>query len=207
MLSESGSFCFMGVSSKPSVFLSDNKDPKGNTDPECLRVRPVDNETHINEEDHQCQFIRPKQFEERDHQAEEQNQRDHKIVASSSVLPLALTTMENIPSSHVGKELGGTTENVDGDAYDSDNDDGFKTPTSSEHRIPAILECPGAPKKTRITTRSPKSKKRKSPACRRRLVFDLAARELESLFPTTPFMVDDVAGDKKNKKAKRTKTC
>ncbi|KAK6146924.1 hypothetical protein DH2020_017836 [Rehmannia glutinosa] len=31
----------------------------------------------------------------------------------------------------------------------AEDDDGFKTPTSAEHRIPAITECPPAPRKPR----------------------------------------------------------
>lgn len=50
------------------------------------------------------------------------------------------------------------------------NNDGFKTPTSSDHKIPPILECPGAPcKKKTIITKTPMKRK---PLCRKRIVFD-----------------------------------
>jgi len=50
------------------------------------------------------------------------------------------------------------------------NNDGFKTPTSSDHKIPPILECPGAPcKKKTIITKTPMKRK---PPCRKRIMFD-----------------------------------
>lgn len=62
---------------------------------------------------------------------------------------------------------------------DDDEDymnEGLKTPTSSDHKIPMILECPGAPKKTKTR---PATKRK---ACGRRIVLDLS-QDLESLFP------------------------
>ncbi|KAE8693107.1 Detected protein of unknown function [Hibiscus syriacus] len=64
--------------------------------------------------------------------------------------------------------------NVAGD----ENDDGFKTSTSLDHRIPAILKCPPAPRKPKsLPIISPKRK-----AFRRRILLDLT-KEMESLFP------------------------
>ncbi|XP_039026374.1 cyclin-dependent protein kinase inhibitor SMR10-like [Hibiscus syriacus] len=61
---------------------------------------------------------------------------------------------------------------------DDENDDGFKTPTSLDHRIPAILKCPPAPRKPKsLPIKSPKRK-----AFRRRILLDLT-KEMESLFP------------------------
>ncbi|KAK7262451.1 hypothetical protein RJT34_30024 [Clitoria ternatea] len=54
-----------------------------------------------------------------------------------------------------------------------DSNEGFKTPTSPEHRIPAMLPYPPAPRK-------PKSAKRKS--FQPRTVLDVS-QEIESLFP------------------------
>ncbi|EEF28791.1 conserved hypothetical protein [Ricinus communis] len=58
-----------------------------------------------------------------------------------------------------------------------DLDDGCKTPTSLNHKIPTLLPCPPAPRKPK----SLPSNKRKSPA-RRRVLLDLS-NEIESLFP------------------------
>ncbi|XVE96869.1 hypothetical protein REPUB_Repub02eG0260700 [Reevesia pubescens] len=67
-----------------------------------------------------------------------------------------------------------------------DDDEGFKTPTSLDHKIPVIKECPPAPRK-------PKSNQRTaSPSCssriRRNLQLDFS-QELDSLFPE-PFLAD-----------------
>ncbi|KAK7272073.1 hypothetical protein RJT34_28455 [Clitoria ternatea] len=80
--------------------------------------------------------------------------------------------------------------------HDDDSEEGFKTPTSSDHKIPAILECPGAPKKTK----SRPATKRKA-SCRRRIALDFSM-ELEPLFPTSS-VVDLGGGFINNKRVKR----
>ncbi|KAF3965843.1 hypothetical protein ACB098_08G043800 [Castanea mollissima] len=57
-----------------------------------------------------------------------------------------------------------------------DDDDGFRTPTSLDHKIPQSLQCPAAPRKPKPIP----STKRK--AGRRRTMLDLS-NEIESLFP------------------------
>ncbi|XP_022865278.1 cyclin-dependent protein kinase inhibitor SMR10-like [Olea europaea var. sylvestris] len=60
-------------------------------------------------------------------------------------------------------------------------DEGFKTPTSSDHKIPVVKQCPPAPRKTRSST-----KRKLSPSrIRRRLQLDVSA-EIESMFPPRP---------------------
>ncbi|CAA2980133.1 Hypothetical predicted protein [Olea europaea subsp. europaea] len=60
-------------------------------------------------------------------------------------------------------------------------DEGFKTPTSSDHKIPVVKQCPAAPRKTRSST-----KRKSSPSrIRRRLQLDVSA-EIESRFPPRP---------------------
>lgn len=82
----------------------------------------------------------------------------------------------------------------------AEDDDGFKTPTSSDHRIPPITDCPPAPRKTR-----PQSSKRKAspppPGARRCLQFESSA-EVESIF--RPIPDQDCSEDQpKAKKARR----
>ncbi|KAG6631491.1 cyclin-dependent protein kinase inhibitor SMR12-like [Carya illinoinensis] len=60
-----------------------------------------------------------------------------------------------------------------------EEDDGFKTPTSLDHKIPVVLQCPPAPKKLK-----PKAVTTKRKAARRRIPLDLS-NEIESLFPST----------------------
>ncbi|GMJ10733.1 hypothetical protein HRI_004742500 [Hibiscus trionum] len=67
---------------------------------------------------------------------------------------------------------------------DDENDDGFKTPTCLDHKIPAILKCPPAPRKLKSLPII--SAKRK--ASRRRILLDFT-KEMESLFPP-PLLAD-----------------
>ncbi|CAI9780124.1 unnamed protein product [Fraxinus pennsylvanica] len=59
----------------------------------------------------------------------------------------------------------------------AESDDGFKTPTSLDHKIPVIEQCPPAPKKTRPQP-STSTKRKASP---RALQFDYST-EVESMF-------------------------
>lgn len=61
-----------------------------------------------------------------------------------------------------------------------DDDDGFRTPTSLDHKIPVIQKCPPAPRKPK----SLPSTKRKASSNRRQLLFDVSD-EMELLFPPT----------------------
>ncbi|GLU11624.1 hypothetical protein SLE2022_283580 [Rubroshorea leprosula] len=63
------------------------------------------------------------------------------------------------------------------DLQNDGNGEGLKTPTALDHRIPAKLKCPPAPRKPK----SLPSAKRKE-VLRRRILLDLT-KEIESLFP------------------------
>ncbi|KAL9153171.1 hypothetical protein ABFS82_10G032500 [Erythranthe guttata] len=80
----------------------------------------------------------------------------------------------------------------------AEDDDGFKTPTSSDHRIPAITECPPAPRKTRPQSSKSKRKAESPPGARRRLQLDMSP-EIESIFRTN----EDDSGDREIKKARK----
>ncbi|KAF8397504.1 hypothetical protein HHK36_016421 [Tetracentron sinense] len=64
---------------------------------------------------------------------------------------------------------------------DNDNDEGFQTPTSLDHKIPVIKRCPPAPRKPK----SFPSTKRKASSKRR---LDLS-KEIEQMFP--PALLSD----------------
>ncbi|CAB4284492.1 unnamed protein product [Prunus armeniaca] len=94
-----------------------------------------------------------------------------------------------------------TTESVDVD----DDDDGFKTPTSLEHRIPPMTKCPPAPRKPlrkrKVVTSSSTS--------RRRIQFQfdhLDTKELEAFFASNFLLQDLRAKIKKAKQAHRDET-
>ncbi|KAI5682353.1 hypothetical protein M9H77_03581 [Catharanthus roseus] len=82
-----------------------------------------------------------------------------------------------------------------GESEVADDDDGFATPTNSDHKIPVITQCPPAPKKIRPSAK----RKASSPdRIRRNLQIDLS-REVESMFH--PTVQDDLG--RKIKKARR----
>ncbi|KAL2250519.1 UNVERIFIED_CONTAM: Cyclin-dependent protein kinase inhibitor SMR3 [Sesamum indicum] len=82
-----------------------------------------------------------------------------------------------------------------------EDDDGFKTPTSSDHRIPATTQCPPAPKKPRPQTSKLKRKASPPPGARRSLQFE-ASTEVESIFRQIPDQQDNIE-EQKIKKARR----
>ncbi|KAI9153000.1 hypothetical protein LWI28_004262 [Acer negundo] len=98
-------------------------------------------------------------------------------------------------------EFNATTSDHD----DEEEDQGFRTPTSSDHKIPKIKQCPPAPKKPMPP---PPSKKRKSSsvlssspsknARRKCLRSDLSPQDIDSLFPRA--ILDDL--HRKIKKAR-----
>jgi hypothetical protein len=73
-----------------------------------------------------------------------------------------------------------------------EEDDGFKTPTSLDHKIPAIKQCPPAPRKPK-----PSMKRKVLQNVRTCLQLDLS-KEVEPLFP--PSLLSDL--DCKIKKAR-----
>ncbi|KAA3456723.1 cyclin-dependent protein kinase inhibitor SMR3-like [Gossypium australe] len=75
------------------------------------------------------------------------------------------------------------------DDQDENDNDGFKTPTSLDHKIlaAAILKCPPAPRKPKSLPIISSPAKRKS--LRRRILLDLT-KEIESLFP--PALIADL---------------
>ncbi|KAA8516435.1 hypothetical protein F0562_016728 [Nyssa sinensis] len=77
----------------------------------------------------------------------------------------------------------------------ADDDDGFRTPTSSDHKIPIITQCPPAPNKLRP---QPSRKRKLSQKLSRNIQLDLS-KEVESMFPPT---LQDYIGSK-IKKARR----
>lgn len=70
---------------------------------------------------------------------------------------------------------------------EDDDDDGFKTPTSLDKKIPVVLQCPPAPRKPK--PRAVLTKRRG--AARRRILLDLS-NEIESLFPAA--LLVDLSG-------------
>ncbi|CAA2974248.1 cyclin-dependent protein kinase inhibitor SMR3-like [Olea europaea var. sylvestris] len=79
-----------------------------------------------------------------------------------------------------------------GESEVAEDDDGFKTPTSSDNKIPVMTQCPPAPKKIRPEP----SMKRKASSPPRSLQFDVPAAEVDSIF-------SPISKDQKFKKPRR----
>ncbi|CAI9766267.1 unnamed protein product [Fraxinus pennsylvanica] len=78
----------------------------------------------------------------------------------------------------------------------AESDDGFKTPTSLDHKIPVMEQCPPAPRKTRPQP-STSTKRKASPGT---LQFDISTA-VESMFTAISHGDDDV--DQKKKKPRQ----
>lgn len=110
---------------------------------------------------------------------------------------LVSTLKLKIPSHHAEEFIGDHVDQDQDQDHDHDHDnqeninggdhnDGFKTPTSLDNKIPAILPCPPAPRKPKSTISKTKRK------ANRRLVFLDLTSEIESLFP--PTVLADLGG-------------
>ncbi|XP_073275388.1 uncharacterized protein [Primulina huaijiensis] len=94
------------------------------------------------------------------------------------------------------KREANNAENEPENSVPGDDDDGFKTPTSSDHKIPAITQCPPPPRK--IRTQPSKSKRKASTdRARRNLRFDELV-EVGSIF--LPARDEDELGSKRSRK-------
>ncbi|MBA0551497.1 hypothetical protein Golob_022379 [Gossypium lobatum] len=85
-------------------------------------------------------------------------------------------------------------------ANDDGDDDGFKTPTSLDHKIPVMKQCPPAPRKPKpLSSNKRKPSSPPSSGGDRNLLKIDFAKEVESLFPS------DVLADthRKVKKARK----
>ncbi|XP_022753596.1 cyclin-dependent protein kinase inhibitor SMR3-like [Durio zibethinus] len=153
----------MGVSNISEMFFSE-KDLNSTMEISFLARPPLEFQEEL------CQ-IAP--FQDVDDEAQQQieervqeQQEDEKEDKSKLLMsPLEL----KLPS------LGGEFK-VNENGEDDENNDGFNTPTSLDHKIPVMLKCPPAPRKPKSLP-SPKQN-----AFRRRILLDLT-KEIESLFP------------------------
>ncbi|KAI4331714.1 hypothetical protein MLD38_029870 [Melastoma candidum] len=99
------------------------------------------------------------------------------------------------------------------EAENDDEDDGFRTPTSSEHKIPVLTECPPAPAPKRpeeLTPNTRRKRRRPSPSsrleedeCETVKVIDLLPEEVESFFKLRS--QDDATAEQGNKTNKRAR--
>lgn len=179
------------------VSINSQKDSKANTDQELgLRVKPIHKEdctTSKPEDHHHNRMIIALNILsvhecDHDHQEEEQNQLDLKF---NNIIGPSTATPPSSPDLQL-KKLKILSPYKVLEKNDNDDDglnDGFKTPTSLDHKIPPMLECPGAPRK-KIMRMSPTMK----PRMKRRLMFD-PPKEVESMF------IEDL-NSAKNKKLK-----
>lgn len=118
------------------------------------------------------------------YQQQQQNRKDQKDQKEGDKFDMLASTLKlKIPTS---EEFRSSSVAVLEDQENVDHADGFKTPTSLDHKIPATLKCPPAPRKPKSLPLT----KRKV-AARRRVLLDLTS-EIELLFP--PAILADLGG-------------
>ncbi|KAH7550039.1 hypothetical protein JRO89_XS13G0124500 [Xanthoceras sorbifolium] len=161
----------MGVSNS-EMFLSEK-------DLNALELNFLARSTlEFEEEHHECQiaplqeddvFVKREQEEEEKKKIEKEEKQEDKCRILVSSLKIKLP-------------------NILGEFKDEeDNNDGFKTPTSSDHKMPPVLQCPPAPRKPKSR---PLITKRKLPAAAQRRVLHDLSNEIEALFP--PVLLADL---------------
>ncbi|KDP44228.1 hypothetical protein JCGZ_05695 [Jatropha curcas] len=112
--------------------------------------------------------LNPKEREQ-EQEKEEEEEKDRKCKLLVSALKIELPSLEEVK-------------------INQDDDDGFKTPTSLDQKIPIILPCPPAPRKPKSL---PTNKRKSLAPPGRRVLLDLS-NEIESLFP--PSLRADLGG-------------
>ncbi|KAM7468086.1 hypothetical protein LguiB_015648 [Lonicera macranthoides] len=115
-----------------------------------------------------------------------QNQQVNRTEESSSPVFLEIES-QNTPSNHQNEEINLTEESIspvlsETEPEVADDNDGFRTPTSLDHKIPVTKQCPPAPRKKREKHFSSRKRKLETPRSGRNLQLDLTD-EIESLFP------------------------
>lgn len=127
------------------------------------------------------------EFQEHDQREIISNKEDHHGEDECKIMVASLNI--KIPSFGEFK----IEEEVD---HQDDFDSGFKTPTSLDHQIPVMLQCPAAPRKPK--SRPLLTKRKAQSQSQRRILYDLS-NEIEALFP--PALLADLGN--KIKKAKQ----
>ncbi|XP_051130482.1 uncharacterized protein LOC127251006 [Andrographis paniculata] len=99
---------------------------------------------------------------------------------------------------------------IEGGDGGGDGEDGFRTPTSSENKIPPVTDCPPAPRKSKNQSSKLKRKASSSspppapPQARRRILESDASTEVESIF--RPDSGQDDSVEDQRPVAKKAKT-
>lgn len=103
------------------------------------------------------------------HKLQENNDDNMAIICARNQKPLISSSKQHTSS---------TNDNHDRD----DEDDGFRTPTSLDHRIPVMKQCPPPPRKRRVSSRK---RKLSSPLLMRTTLqlIDASQEIINSMFP------------------------
>lgn len=157
---------------------------------------------------------------------------DRKAMKSSYSMPATPVSDLGLPENQKEEEEEGNDQKEEGNCektaaasashYDdkpdfAQDDDGFRTPTGEEHRIPVPRRCPPAPRPRRFLQLNSPQRKRitASSKARRRLTMGLDPWKelLDSVFPSSAppppppwFCTDDGNEDGGAREAKRTRT-
>lgn len=117
-------------------------------------------------------------------------------IGSESVRQNKEEILERVTDHCEEKREANTAKNEPEKSEPGDDDEGFKTPTSSDHKIPAITQCPPPPCKRR-TQPSKRKRKASTDGALLSVQFDELV-EVESIF--RPARDEDELGSKRSKK-------
>lgn len=103
------------------------------------------------------------------HKLQENSDDNMAIICASNQKPLVSSSGQYISSNNDNHDL-------------DDDDDGFRTPTSLDHRIPVMKQCPPPPRKRKVSSRK---RKLSSPLLRQTTLQLIEASQeiIDSMFP------------------------
>ncbi|GAB2235653.1 hypothetical protein Drorol1_Dr00026085 [Drosera rotundifolia] len=145
-----------------------------------LIIRPINSSEEANDHDQQQNATEQEQAENDNNVNETELSAEPEPKAEADYTDTRITTAD----SHTTTQQISLLVKIDTTSVDDDEEnDGFRTPTSSDHKIPEIRSCPPAPRKTMLHRRPAFRTRRKIMSWSTRRVLLDVSKEVDSLFP------------------------
>lgn len=171
-------FLTMGINTE--TFLSEkdrvNAPLRPSLDHECSSTQTAPSEVDDNP-DHEDDKVKGRADQEQDHNNQEFRQKEKDYEEDEKEAKSLMSS----PSSSSSSSSSSLQIKLPEFKVEDDDEDGFKTPTSSDCRIPLIPKCPPAPRKSK-TKRKAAAMPARASCGQQRIKIDLSKEIFESLF-------------------------